>query len=170
MHARRARTVYHTRKEGSNSLKCLLWQLQLLTRSGPFFGDPIDTKRINLLLHRHPTFPENKNSCLGHFSHLHISIHNHQEGSLEAPVNTKNHHLYGHHWRANYSQKILFLLEEHKELTVCCIITILLLDTLFDENRCLIQNKAKLMWVQTGAILMANILSLVDWSSLKWKF
>ena len=100
----------------------------------------------------------------------HIIIHNHQEGSLEVPVNTKNHHLYGHHWRANYSQKILFLLEEHKELTVCCIITILLLDTLFDENRCLIQNKAKLMWVQTGVILMANILSLVDWSSLKWKF
>ena len=100
----------------------------------------------------------------------HISIHNHQEGSLEAPVNTKNHHLYGHHWRANYSQKILFLFEEHKKLTVCCIIIILPLDTLFDENRCLIQNKAKLMWVQTGAILMANILSLVAWSSLKWKF
>ena len=61
-----------------------------LTRSGPLFGDPVDTKRINLLLHRHPTF-----------------------------------------------------------------------NTLFDENRCLIQNKAKLMWVQTGAILMAKILSLV---------
>lgn len=49
-----------------------------LTRSGALFGDPVDTKRINLLLHR-----------------------------------------------------------------------------------CLIQNKAKLMWVQTGAMLMAKILSLV---------
>ena len=66
--------------------------------------------------------------------HITITIY-HQEGSLEAPVNTKNHHLYGHHGRANYSQKILFLLEEHKKLTVCCIIIILLLDTLFDENR-----------------------------------
>ena len=109
-HARRARTVYHIRKEGRNSLKCLLWQLQLdLQGLAHFFGDPVDTKLINLLLPRDRTFSENKNSCLGHFSHYHVCIQNrHREGSLEAPAKTKNHHLYGHHGRANYSQKILF--------------------------------------------------------------
>ena len=96
---------------------------------------------------------------LGHFRRYHICIQNDQEGSLEAPANTKNHHLYSHHGKGQLLKENI-ILKEDKKSTVCCII-ILFLDTLFDEKRCLIQNKAKLMWVQKGGILMAKILSMI---------